>query len=356
MKCGGCGIDVKKKDRPDGKCPGCKRRFVFDPQNGDPITDVGFQHAMDRISAGGKVRWHREHLYAELRRRTRKDHRGFVTFAVVMGAIFAVTAIGFALVVAVLGLPGLAVGVVLQLVASGVFFGLAALARALARPGIDVSAAHSLLARWRTAHEAMPGVIESTKGQPRLTPELEEELEQYSFDRAVVTDSRMIVDTLIANNFHFENNCAVMSVDGYPKHTFGILRKMVRQNPRIQVYVLHDATPEGCSLAHKLRNDPEWFAGIGTVVDVGLRPAHARYFPGMEEPPGAPGTGEGITPAEEKWLAAHSLALAIVRPEQLVKRLFRGISVVEAGAADGDTVLYLGMDADSSDGGGDSFG
>lgn len=355
MKCAGCGTDVKKKDRPDGKCPSCRRAFVFDPQNGDPLTDVGFQHALERVSANGKVRWHSEHLYAELRRRTRKDHRGLATFGLVMAGIFGAAAIGFALLGAVLGARGLGGAVAFQLVAAGIFLVVAMIGRASSRPGIDGATAHVLVGRWRSAKQPLAGLIEPAKAPPRLTPELEEELEHYSFDRAVVTDSRMIVDTLVANNFHFENNCAVLAVDGYPKHTFGILRKMVRQNPRIQVFVLHDATPEGCSLAHKLRTDPEWFAGIGTVVDVGLRPAHARYFPGMEESPEPGMMGEGISPKEAAWLTRHSLRLAIVRPEQLVKRLFRGITVVEAGGG-GDGVIYMGMDSDTSDGGGDSFG
>ena len=34
----------------------------------------------------------------------------------------------------------------------------------------------------------------------------------YSFDRLVVCDSAIIAQFLIANNFHFENNCAVLSI------------------------------------------------------------------------------------------------------------------------------------------------
>lgn len=356
MKCAGCGTDVKKKDRPDGKCPSCRRTFVFDPLRGDPITDLGFQHALDRVSANGKVRWHPDHLYAELRRRTQKDRWGLVAIAQILGGIVLLIAVCAGVAN---GVPDLSDRAVF---AAGIFSvvgvaGVATGAKRLAvRRGIGADVAEGLEARWRAARHPMPGRIEMAKAPPRLTTELEAELEHYSFDRAVVTDSRMIVDTLVANNFHFENNCAVLAVDGYPKHTFGILRKMVRQNPRIQVFVLHDATPDGCSLAHKLRTDPAWFAGVGTVVDVGLRPAHARYFPGMEEPPEPGMMGEGISPKEAEWLTRHSLRLAIVRPEQLVKRLFRGITEVEAGGGGGDGVIYMGMDSDTSDGGGDSFG
>ncbi len=39
----------------------------------------------------------------------------------------------------------------------------------------------------------------------------------YSFDRLVVCDRADIAHFLIANNFHFENNCAILSITGYPQ-------------------------------------------------------------------------------------------------------------------------------------------
>ncbi|WP_198007661.1 hypothetical protein [Dactylococcopsis salina] len=40
------------------------------------------------------------------------------------------------------------------------------------------------------------------------------------FDRAVICDRSEIARFLIANDFNFENNCAVLSVAGYPKNIF----------------------------------------------------------------------------------------------------------------------------------------
>ena len=92
------------------------------------------------------------------------------------------------------------------------------------------------------------------------------------------------MDLLLANNFHFENNCAVLSVDGYPRQAFETVRRMLRRNPRLEVFVLHDITPEGCRLAHRLAKDPEWFKGMGIrIVDVGLRPVHATPFQNLFE-------------------------------------------------------------------------
>lgn len=57
---------------------------------------------------------------------------------------------------------------------------------------------------------------------------------------------------------------------------------MLKRNPRLQVFVLHDATVPGCRLAHRLVTDPEWFGEAGLrVIDLGLRPRHAKPFRGI---------------------------------------------------------------------------
>ena len=70
---------------------------------------------------------------------------------------------------------------------------------------------------------------------------------------------------------------------------------------------------------------------------------------------------------ELRWLNAHVLELAAIRPEQVLKRLFRAINRKEDSRSDtGDSgggdasVFYDGesfsSDAADSDGGADSFG
>ncbi|HEY4002750.1 MAG TPA: hypothetical protein VGO93_28000 [Candidatus Xenobia bacterium] len=184
---------------------------------------------------------------------------------------------------------------------------------------------------------------------------------EYSFDRAVICDRARTVDTLLANNFHFENNCAVLSWDGYPEDVFDTVRSMLKRNPNLKVFALHDASYDGCMLATRLASDPAWFQGQVTVIDVGLRPRQARPFDGLLLPaPEVPsGNVPGLDPQEQAWLRQYRLELAAIRPEQVVKRLFRALTL------DGRPVPDYGVDIDSdsfstdagmSDGGGDSFG
>jgi len=95
----------------------------------------------------------------------------------------------------------------------------------------------------------------------------------YSFDGLVVCDRPEIAQFLIANNFHFENNCAVLSITGYPESIFDTTREMLRRNPDLKVYALHDCTPRGIGLVDHLRTSPNWFLDSSAIIiDIGIRP------------------------------------------------------------------------------------
>ena len=180
------------------------------------------------------------------------------------------------------------------------------------------------------------------------------------------------------NNFHFENNCAVLSLEGYPPGPFETVRTMLKRNPKLRAFALHDATVAGCTLAHRLTTDPAWFAGQVPVTDVGLRPGHAGPFRGLWLPaliPHVPLDG-GIKASEAEWLRQYALELAAIRPDQVLKRLFRAMNrqpegddsddgadilIFDGGSDGGDSYVIddddsFGSDADADDGGADSFG
>jgi hypothetical protein len=353
MKCIHCGNDAKYSDRKSGHCPSCKRPFAFEPKTGDALTDVAFKAAIDRVSSGGTVRWTTDHLYYEVVRRMVK-RRTPVAAAIVLGVLGAIAMIvGFALP------PFFFVGAFLW-----VFALFAALA---SRHRLDRARFDLLWARWVAAHGAPPSLI-TRRDLPAAPPrrDLPSDIEEYSFDRAVITDRSETVDLLLANNFHFENNCAVLSIDGYPPQVFATVRAMLKKNPKLVVFALHDATLEGCLLAHRLTTSPDWFKGTARVVDVGLSPRHAEPFKELLQPrQGAFHPSPLLSDADNKWLERYTLELSVIPPDQLIKRLFRAMSTVSHGQTPSDVgddaILYLhagtlSTHASASDGGGDSFG
>jgi hypothetical protein len=326
VKCIYCGKDSKYTERPAGRCA-CGKRFAFEPKTGDRFTDAGFKSAIDAVSVNGEIRWGVEHLYYELCRRLL--NRGWWRIWSTFGG---------------------------------------------SRPRfvrLDQATFDGLWQRWLNAHGAPTGLIVRKSDRPVSRPR-EADIGDYSFDRAVICDRARTVDLLIANNFHFENSCAVLSIGGYPRGPFETVRTMLKRNPRLQVFTLHDASVAGCALAHTLASDPLWFKGQADVTDLGLRPRHAGPFRGLFLPPPIGlglGSRQGISADEIGWLNSHLLELAAIRPEQVLKRLFRGINSREdssAGSGDsggsggGSTVSNdeesFSSDAGDSDGGADSFG
>jgi len=194
------------------------------------------------------------------------------------------------------------------------------------------------------------------KRRPAETP-LEADIADYSFDRAVICDRARTADLLIANNFHFENNCAILSSDGYPEGVFDTVKTMIKRNPRLHVFTLHDATPDGCRLATKIAEAPDWFAGKTLVVDLGLRPRPAGPFRGLLQSAsfGGVAAGLGINANEAKWLSQYTLELAAVRPQDVLKRLFRGIQAHnQDDVSVGGTTNCGSFDSSSSDSDGNS--
>ncbi len=328
MKCARCGTDSNYKDRAGKICPSCKGAFAFEPKDDAPFTDVAFQNAIDAVSAKGQVRWGAEHLYYELARRQRPKVGCAVAGAIILAVI--------ALIVVVKA-PWIALAP--ALVAVFLAWGIRS-KKKQKFVTLEQGRFDALLKAWQKTHGQPTGLIvrAMTRGAAAPPRALEADIADYSFDRAVICDRARTADILLANNFHFENNCAVLAVDGYPEAQFETVRAMLKRNPRLRVFALHDATPKGCRLAHTLATDSAWFAGQVPVIGVGLRPGHARAFTGAFLPHrGQPvQAGTGISSSDATWLSAQALELAAVRPEQVLKRLYKAITRTENDGSGGD--------------------
>lgn len=364
MKCIRCNHDSNYPDRANQQCPACKGKFAFEPRTGDKFTDQAFRNAIDRVSSNGSVKYSEQNLFYEVDRLRKTSIN---TWGGALGwFITAVTTVAV----------GIAASEVMIFIGAAMFGAVALKIPRDSQKRVKLTEAEfeAALTKWKNAHGAPPGLFTSKAlrfgpEEPRaqgLDEDLRDELTQYSFDRAVITDTSETADLLLMNDFHFENNCAVLSVDGHPAHAFATVRKMLRNNPKIEVYALHDCTPEGCELAWTLRQDPAWFKDVGQVYDVALRPAQARKMKGSWRP-GSLQVAQhpALTEAERDFLRANTIELAAIRPEQLVKRLFRAMTLLPAAAgstsdgggttaSDGSTVWTT--DASASDGGGDAFG
>jgi hypothetical protein len=316
----------------------------------DPITDVGFKKAIDAVSASGRLRWGVEHLPYELARRHQRRRQRLRVY----GVSFALL-VGLGLVIGALGATVLGVLMFLG-------FGLATIAAfSLARQGsLSSEKFAALWSRWIEVHGQPDGVI--IRQSKATRPILEADIGDYSFDRAVICDRPRTADLLLANNFHFEHSCAVLAIGGYPRDAFDTVRAMLQRNPRLHAYALHDATVAGCQMAHELATGQHWFGGRIRVVDLGLRPKQVARFRGLWRKEHVPlrDDAPGIDPGEVGWLRTHSLELAILRPEQILKSVSRALTGRAASESTSDTLVDSqssgGSDGGGSDGDVDAFG
>ncbi|MFM7363956.1 MAG: hypothetical protein ACKO11_05530 [Cuspidothrix sp.] len=222
---------------------------------------------------------------------------------------------------------------------------------------VSISSVESWLTKWQEINGTIDKVLPSKKqliSEVELTS-INPEVTAYSFDRLVVCDSANIAQLLIANNFHFENNCAILSINGYPQGIFATTMEMVKRNPDLQVFALHDCSPKGVSLVHHLRNSETWFLNSNVkIIDVGLLPRQilvnkrgmfirntASLAKKAAELPLE--IRETLSKEELSWLdAGNFVELESFSPQMLITVLRNGISGSLNLASDDSNIIFIG--------------
>ncbi len=202
---------------------------------------------------------------------------------------------------------------------------------------VNAAQSNEWLQRWQTANGTLEKLLPAPR-QEALPASIDPEVSAYSFDRAIICDSDEIAQFLIANNVHFENNCAILSISGYPQSIFDTVIEMLRRNADLKVYALHDANPAGVSLVHQLRTSPNWFANQAvTILDLGISPRQiletrdmfvqqsqtmaqsARQLPDAVR--------QGLTAEELAWLdAGNFVELESFTPQRLLRVVNYGLA------------------------------
>ncbi len=191
------------------------------------------------------------------------------------------------------------------------------------------------------------------------TAKINSDVTAYSFDRLVVCQSAEIAQMLISNNFHFENNCAILSIEGYPEDIFDVTMQMLRRNTDLKVYIFHDCSIHGMRILHQLKNSDRWFKNSNvSIIDIGLTPnqvmtaKHLFIQTSVQLAVVAKEVSSseltGLTLDEVAWLkAGNFVELESFTPQQLIQVLNRGIA--------GTRNLLNGSDSYTSISGSDGY-
>jgi len=160
-----------------------------------------------------------------------------------------------------------------QLLGVGIFFILGASAVGLgvwqarripntmeATPPITPQMFDSLLEKWMSAHGAPPKLLLDTNENNFSVPNLPGvDVTNYSFDRLIICQSDNIAQMLLSNNFHFEYNSGIVSINHYPSSIFETIMIMARRNSDLKVFVLHDCSPDGIRTLNMVKYNSQWF-------------------------------------------------------------------------------------------------
>ncbi|NET44790.1 MAG: MFS transporter permease [Okeania sp. SIO2B3] len=241
------------------------------------------------------------------------------------------------------------------------------------------------LRRWQEINGEVTNILPPSR-EMNEPMQINSEVTAYSFDRVIVCDTAEIAQFLIANNFHFEHNCAVLSIDGYPQNIFSTVMQMLKQNPDLKIYAFHSATPRGVTTINELRNSPNWFSGNNLIIyDLGLLPRHV--FPSknmwilksdesVEQGRQIPSeVKQTLSKDELEWLeSGFYVELESFSPGKLLQVVSQGIAKTQAvangytstsensldsGDSSDDGIIFIGVDDDNRNVGffaSDSFG
>ena len=365
MKCIYCNSDTTYRVRSGngGRCGSCKHPFAFEPKTDSlSVTDGLFLRAVKDVSGDNAVFFTETQLWYEFNRRLlRKKVPGapgtaLIGVSGVGGAAVAVMAHTF-WPLAFITVPGIIGGIIIRARAKRA-------GPALQHPRASARDFHTkYLMRWGTVHGAIPKLLPPLAPQPAPAP-APPDVAAFSFDRAHITGRAAVAAMLVANNFHFENNCAILSADGYPQHAAATILTMLRRNPRLRVFALHDASEAGCGLPLALRG-PDWFPDPAVqVLDLGLRPSHVLKMRPISLPGGSrtltPALRATLAPEEAAWLErGDTVELEAVRPAKLVRSLFQGFARADQADTLGDSgggILIWDFDGGADIQSADSFG
>lgn len=367
MKCIYCNTDTTYPVRRGngGQCRSCRHPFAFEPKT-DPlhVADGLFHRVVKDVSGDNAVFFTEGQLWYEFNRRLlRKKVPGSPAAALigvssVGGVVLAVAAHTF-WPLALITVPGVIGGAVLR-----------ARARRAGPPlqhprisGGDFRMKY--LSRWAAVHGSIGKLLPPLEPQAASSPK-SPDVAAFSFDRALVTDHADIAAMLVANNFHFENNCAILSADGYPAHAFETVMTMLRRNPHLRVFAVHDASEVGCGLPLVLRGERWFLDPTVQVFDLGLRPSHVQKMRPLSLPGGSrtlpPSLRAALAPEDAAWLErGESVELAVIRPAKLMRSLYQGFARADQAGPDGGGdggggIIIWGYDGGADIQAADSFG
>lgn len=254
MKCPECGTNTKKS--VGTRCGKCGYGFkLVPPEQNAGIGDARMASLLEMATGNGTYHVTPNQVYGLYARKMGARPAGPLL-------IFLGAALG-AVLVGIVGGPDLALPVVVL-----GFIAFVALWTALSRIFAKAPPRAGFVAvvdRWRRLDGKYADriLLEDEKLLADPPPEWREpDIYDYGVSRIVIVERDALVDLLVRNELHAQEKALVLSSTGYPGYLLPVAERLLRENPTLPVFVLHDTLPPGEAL------NSEWWRRITRQIPI----------------------------------------------------------------------------------------
>ncbi len=315
MRCVACEKDTKPlgKGQPAKICGHCEHAFALNPKV-DGVADMFVKRAMDAVTAKGEHRYLPEQLTYEIERRLAVPPLLFRAIAwiglvVVVVAVFEFVHFVVAMIVFVVGI-----------------FVISSLVKKWPGTKVPRMGAKKLdVARILQRYGRLNPPTHLISPEHAAVAEVPSPLDGVVHDRLLVCERADFAAFYLANEFHLQNACHVISAAGDTVAREALVSAL-RERAAPEIFVVHDLTPHGLGFAESIDHGRDWFAGHAgaRIVDLGLSGGQARALRAWARPLTAAERVPGA-PAIPDLAPDTGLDLALYRPKQLLEMTRRAM-------------------------------
>lgn len=287
MKCPHCLAELKYHERRNKKCPQCQKRFALEPrENTLKMSDLRLRGLADRLSHQGTYRYTpaqlahfaiRRELEPVLKKGFSWSEPSALVAAVIFGFVFLIvfSCMLFGILEArslSSAVIALVAGAFIGLMPVGIYYRVAQSSNQYRHllPALE-SFRMTYVSPWVGVHGPLPGRVTDQE----IAALRQVQLPPWRARAVIASPVADVLDCLRANGAPERLGLALLSTDGPRSTADEAVIVLLRQNPRLPLLLIHDASVAGCLLPALLPG--KWgLAPNHRVIDLGLRPRHVK--------------------------------------------------------------------------------
>jgi len=254
MKCPNCSINHRRK-RLGIRCS-CGYPFSFTPDS-DALTDNQMHNLIKQASANNTRYFTQESLYGLYLKISRQS--GVTPAIFLLGVILSII-IGNVFEILFLFFIALVLGIIFI--------------KKLAKSSKPVSynVFSSMLNTWQKTYLKSNYLIaEPSLNKPPPMNE-EEDIFEYGVEKIIIVDKDLTVDMLVKNNEHANAKALIISTNGYPNYLIQPLKKILAEQPEIQLILLHAVNEDKHSMLSQFKIKTGVNFNEEKVIDAAITP------------------------------------------------------------------------------------